>query len=141
MNAGEQIARAADQTVLIAGEDPDMREMLADALKLMVPGITTLFAGDGLDAMAVAMDVMPWLVVLDLDMPRINGVETAERLRARMGAEVPVLIGVSADYGRLREAYGLFDYSLWKPFDIGRLAHYLARALSFSAPRTLGSVD
>ena len=135
MNADEQIARAADQTVLIVDDDSDARELLAEVLELMVPGITTLFAQDGRDALAVAVDVVPWVVVLDLDMPRLNGDEAAAMLRARMGSQVPILIAVSGDYERLRRTYDLFDYSLGKPVESEKLADYLARAMSLRGTR------
>jgi len=70
-------------------------------------------------------------VILDLDMPVLNGVEAAQRLRERMGSEVPVLIASSGDHERLRASYDVFDYSLRKPLDVERLARYLSRAMVF----------
>jgi CheY-like chemotaxis protein len=124
-------------TVLIADDDPDSREVMAELVKLMLPGATTLMAGNGLDAVSVAMDVCPWAVILDLHMPVLNGVDAAERLHARMGKEVPILIAASADHIRLRSVYDVFDYSLRKPIDVQRLARYLARALVFPEERRL----
>ncbi|HEX2539966.1 MAG TPA: response regulator [Caldimonas sp.] len=122
-------------SVLIADDNPDAREMLAEVMALMLPGVTTLFAGDGLDAVSVAIDVSPWAVFLDLDMPVLDGVEAARRLRERMGDQVPVLIASSGDHERLREAYPVFDYSLRKPIDVQRLARYLSRAIVFAKQR------
>jgi CheY-like chemotaxis protein len=122
-------------SVLIADDNPDAREMLGEVMSLMLPGVTTLFAGDGLDAVSVASDVGPWAVFLDLDMPVLGGVEAARRLRERMGDDVPVLIASSGDHERLREAYPVFDYSLRKPLDVQRLARYLAQALVKSKQR------
>ena len=122
-------------SILIADDNPDAREMLAEVMALMLPGVTTLFAGDGLDAVSVAVDVGPWAVILDLDMPVLDGVEAARRIRARMGDDVPVLIASSGDHERLRAAYPMFDYSLRKPLDVQRLARYLSRAIVFSKQR------
>jgi two-component system response regulator MprA len=130
MSAQKAPVVPADRIILIADDSPDMREMLAELLELMFPGVTILLAEDGLDAVSVAMDVMPWIVVLDLDMPRLDGVEAAKRLRTAMGRNAPLLIAVSGDHARLRRAYDSFDYSLRKPFNIERLAHYLARAMT-----------
>ena len=117
----------AAMTVLIADDDPDARELL----ELMQPGVRTVFAVDGLDAVAVALDVCPWAVILDLGMPRMSGLDAAQRLQQRMGKELPILIAASGDYKRLREGYGVFDYSLRKPIEVPRLARYLARAMVF----------
>lgn len=121
-----------ERCVLVVDDDPDARDMLGEVLALMMPGVTTLFSGDGLDAVSVASDVCPWAVILDLDMPVLNGVEAAQRLRQRMGREVPVLIASSGDYERLRASYDVFDYSLRKPLDVERLARYLSRAMVFT---------
>jgi CheY-like chemotaxis protein len=125
------------RTVLIVDDDPRARDLLADVLTLMLPGVTTLLAGDGVDAVSVASDVCPWAVILDLEMPLLNGVDAARRLQQRMGKDVPILIGSSGDHDRLRRAYDVFDYSLWKPIDVQRLARYLARAMVFPGERLL----
>jgi len=49
-----------------------------------------------------------------------------------MGKNMPILIAASGDYKRLREGYGVFDYSLRKPIQVDRLARYLARAMAFA---------
>ena len=121
----------ATVTVLIADDDPDAREVLGEVLELMLPGVRTVFAVDG-DAVAVAIDVCPWAVILDLGMPRLDGFDAAQRLQQRMGKNMPVLIAASGDYKRLREGYGVFDYSLRKPIQVHRLARYLARAMVYS---------
>ena len=130
-------------TVLIADDDPDAREVLGEVLALMLPGVRTVFAVDGLDAVEVALDVCPWVAILDLGMPRLGGLDAAQRLQQRMGKDLPILIAASGDYKRLREGYGVFDYSLRKPIEVHRLARYLARAMVFpdgsdgQAPATL----
>ena len=118
-------------TVLIADDDPDAREVLGEVLELMLPGVRTVFSVDGLDAVAVALDICPWAAILDLGMPRMSGLDAAQRLQQRMGKDLPILIAASGDYKRLREGYGVFDYSLRKPIEIHRLARYLARAMVF----------
>jgi CheY-like chemotaxis protein len=124
-------------TILVADDDPDSREVMAELVKLMLPGATTLMACNGLDAVSVAMDVCPWAVILDLHMPVLSGVGAAQRLHARMGKEVPILIAASADHACLRGAYDIFDYSLRKPIDVHRMARYLARAFVFPEERRL----
>jgi CheY-like chemotaxis protein len=121
----------APVTVLVADDDPDAREVLGEMLELMLPGVRTVFAVDGLDAVAVALDICPWAVILDLGMPRLDGLDAAQRLQQRMGKDLPILIAASGDYKRLREGYDVFDYSLRKPIEVHRLARYLARAMVY----------
>jgi CheY-like chemotaxis protein len=121
----------APVTVLVADDDPDAREVLGEMLELMLPGVRTVFAVDGLDAVAVALDICPWAVILDLGMPRLDGLDAAQRLQERMGKDLPILIAASGDYKRLREGYDVFDYSLRKPIEVHRLARYLARAMVY----------
>jgi two-component system response regulator YesN len=128
------LERAA-MTVLIADDDPDARHVLAQVLELMLPGIRTFLAADGLEALTIAADVCPWAVILDLGMPRLGGADAAHRLLERMGGERPILIAISGDYKRLSEGYGVFDYSLRKPLDAHRLARYLSRAMVFPDER------
>ncbi len=123
-------------TVLIADDDPDSREVLARVLELMLPGVQAILAADGLEAVMVAMDICPWAAILDLGMPRLDGVDAAQRLKERMGTDRPILIAISGDYKRLREGYGVFDYSLRKPLEVDRLARYLSRAMVFPEERT-----
>jgi hypothetical protein len=66
----------------------------------------------------------------------MSGLDAAQRLQQRMGKNLPILIAASGDYKRLREGYGVFDYSLRKPIEVHRLARYLARAMVFPMDRT-----
>ena len=83
-------------TVLIADDDADAREVLGEVLTLMLPGVRTVFAVDGLDAVAVALAVCPWAAILDLGMPRMSGLDAAQSLQERMGKDLPILIAASA---------------------------------------------
>jgi two-component system CheB/CheR fusion protein len=127
---------AGRASVLIADDDPEAREVLSHLIELMLPGVQTVLAADGQEAVDIALDVCPWAAILDLGMPRLDGFDAAQRLHQRMGAESPILIAVSGDYKRLHEGYGVFDYSLRKPFEVHRLARYLSRAIVFPEERT-----
>ena len=126
----------ASMTVLIADDDPDARGLLSHLLELLLPGVRTVLAADGLEAVTVALDICPWAAILDLGMPRLDGLDAAQRMQERMGKASPLLIAVSGDYKRLREGYGIFDYSLRKPLEIDRLARYLSRAMVFPEERS-----
>jgi two-component system, OmpR family, response regulator len=66
--------------VLIVDDEPHIRELLAFALHKA--GLNTLEAADGEAALAAARESPPDLVILDINMPRMDGLEVCRRLRA-----------------------------------------------------------
>jgi len=88
----------ADIRVLIADDQKIVREGLVSLIGLL-PGITVVGAAtDGDDAVRLALELEPDVVLMDLNMPRCNGVEATERLRRlRPDASVVVLTTYSDD--------------------------------------------
>jgi DNA-binding NarL/FixJ family response regulator len=88
----------ADIRVLIADDQKVVREGLVSLIGLL-PGITVVGAAtDGDDAIRQALELEPDVVLMDLNMPRCNGVEATERLRRlRPDALVVVLTTYSDD--------------------------------------------
>jgi DNA-binding NarL/FixJ family response regulator len=84
--------------VLIADDQKIVREGLVSLIGLL-PGITVVGAAtDGEDAVRLAVELEPDVVLMDLNMPRCNGVEATERLRRlRPDARVVVLTTYSDD--------------------------------------------
>jgi DNA-binding NarL/FixJ family response regulator len=89
---------SADIKVLIADDQKIVREGLVSLISLL-PGITVVGAAtDGDDAVRQALELEPDVVLMDLNMPRCNGVEATERLRRlRPEARVVVLTTYSDD--------------------------------------------
>jgi DNA-binding NarL/FixJ family response regulator len=89
---------SADIRVLIADDQKIVREGLVSLIGLL-PGITVVGAAtDGEDAVRLALELEPDVVLMDLNMPRCNGVEATERLRGlRPGVRVVVLTTYSDD--------------------------------------------
>jgi two-component system OmpR family response regulator len=81
------------RTILVADDDPHIRQLLVFALAKA--GLGTLEAADGEEALAVAQAQAPDLIVLDINMPRMDGLEVCRRLRAQ--GEVPILFLSSRD--------------------------------------------
>lgn len=74
-------------TILVVDDDPHIREVVCFALEQA--GMKTLAAGDGAAAIELAEAARPDLVVLDIGLPEIDGLEVCRRLR-RIGDQ-PIL--------------------------------------------------
>ena len=83
--------------ILVVDDDPHIRELLAFALGKA--GMNVAEAGDGEEALTRIAARMPDLMVLDINMPRLSGLDLCRRLRGRGGAEaaLPILFLSSRD--------------------------------------------
>ncbi len=83
-------------------------------------GFEVAEAGDGAEALAWVRTAMPDVVLLDWNMPTMNGLEFLQKLRQEPGGEAPkvVFCSVESDLDRIREALdqGADEY-IMKPFD------------------------
>ena len=124
--------------ILVVDDDAAVRESLRRALRL--EGFDVELAGDGAEALQLIEENGddPDLVVLDVLMPNVDGLEVCRRLR-RTGSRVPVLMLTARDEVRDRVAgldAGADDY-LVKPFALDELLARL-RALLRRASVTGG---
>ncbi|CAN5124968.1 response regulator transcription factor [soil metagenome] len=81
------------RTILIVDDDPHIRQLLAFALNKA--GLATIEAEDGEAALAMVAARSPDLVVLDINMPRMDGLEVCRRIRAQ--GDLPILFLSSRD--------------------------------------------
>ncbi|HFL2749958.1 TPA: response regulator [Pseudomonas aeruginosa] len=120
--------------LLIAEDDPALGEGICSGLRQ--EGYTTDWLQDGVSALHALQHESFDLVVLDLGLPRLDGLEVLRRLRAG-GNAVPVLILTARDATDDRIAgldAGSDDY-LIKPFDLNELKARLRALLRRSAGR------
>jgi DNA-binding response OmpR family regulator len=83
---------AGDQPVILAADDdPDILQLVA--FRLGRSGYRVLQANDGEEALALAMEDPPDLAVLDVMMPKMDGLEVARRLRAAEATKhIPIIM-------------------------------------------------
>ena len=121
-----------NRTILIVDDDAGIRRLIATTLE-DVSGYRMTEAGDGEEAVERAREVQPAIVFLDIDMPRLNGIETCRRLKSEpvtADATIVMLTGDSDhDAERAARRAGA-DLFLTKPFSplhllrlVDRLGH------------------
>jgi len=104
--------------VLIADDDRDIVRFVA--LNLRLEGFEVVVATDGQDALDMALDVRPSLILLDTMMPRMDGYEVCSRLRdQRPDAQIPVIMLTARSMDADRSMAYTAGASDWvtKPFD------------------------
>ncbi|HEX6939670.1 MAG TPA: sigma-54 dependent transcriptional regulator, partial [Longimicrobiales bacterium] len=114
-------------TVLIVDDEPGLRQTVS--LILGEEGYDVHVASDGEEGLARAVEVRPDIILCDVRMPRLNGIEFLERYRARNGE---ALVVVMTAYGSMELAIeamkkGAYDY-ISKPFSADQLVLLLKKA-------------
>jgi CheY-like chemotaxis protein len=116
--------------VLIVDDDQFIRKLIATTLE-DVAEFDLHEAADGVEALEVARQARPSLVFLDVDMPRLNGIETCRQLRqddATGGATIVMLTAAHGDSVESEAEQAGADLFLTKPFsplDLLRLVEQL----------------
>ena len=122
--------------VLVADDDTKILKVVGEALRQ--DGYTVMTATDGATALQLCRSFNPHLIILDVMMPAMDGLEVCSRLRAS-GSQVPVLI-LSACGDETDRVVGFrlgADDYLTKPFSISELllrVKAILRRLSNGAP-------
>lgn len=77
--------------ILIVDDDPNIRKHTRNFLERETPYSVCGEAVDGLDAIEKALELRPDLIILDMSMPRMNGLQAARLLKTMM-SEVPIIL-------------------------------------------------
>jgi len=127
--------------ILVVDDEPDALEVLG--FKLKEAGYTPLFANDGARAIVAARDERPALIVLDLMLPEIDGLEVCKILRREPATAMIPVIMLTARAAEMDRVLGLelgADDYVTKPFSprelVLRIKKLLARAKAADEPVT-----
>ena len=116
--------------ILIVDDNPDSREMLSYVLT--GEGFSVITAEDGLEALELVKDVQPDLILTDLNMPEIDGIELTKKLREQFkSTSLPIVI-VSAFGGEMvsKAIEAGADGAMQKPLHIDSLLTLVKQILS-----------
>lgn len=106
-------------TVLVVDDEKSLRDFVRKNLEIR--GYKVLTASNGLDAMAIFPSERIDLVILDIMMPRLDGLETTRRIRQTSIVPIVILTALGEEADKVRAFdYGADDY-LTKPFGVGEL--------------------
>jgi PAS domain S-box-containing protein len=139
--------QAGCQRILIVDDNHDVADSLAMMLTLL--GHEVRLAYDGLTALSIAADFRPSVILLDLGMPTLDGIETAARIRAAPWGRETLLVALTGrgqENDRRRTQAAGFDIHLVKPVAPPVLTDLLARLppcsdLASTPPANPESVD
>ena len=128
LDVHEQHSAAATTTILVIDDDPSVGAMLS--MLGRDSGFAVKVAFDGAEGLRMAEEADADLIVLDLNLPRMTGLDVCRRLRAA-GVEVPIVM-VSAAHDVVDIVVGLeigADDYVTKPFELRELAARISAQL------------
>lgn len=105
--------------ILIADDDPQILRALR--ITLTAKGYEVFTAADGAQAISAAVDNEPDLVVLDLGMPKLDGLEVIHAIRGWSSAPILVVSGRSGAADKIEALDAGADDYVTKPFSVGEL--------------------
>jgi DNA-binding response OmpR family regulator len=122
----------------IAVVDDDLRtcETLKQMIEASSPEYSVVCAHDGKQGLAMIRDQKPDMVILDIDMPRMNGLAVLKKLKTSVLAlNVPIvmLTGSSNKEYAARSTYWYADAYLTKPCSREKLLATVGRSMSYRA--------
>lgn len=115
------------KTILIVEDDASIGEVFVQAISQETPHLAIL-ATDGIEALNVVRSVKPNLFILDYQLPRMNGIELYDKLRAINGLEHVQTIMMSAQLP-LRELEKRQIVGMHKPIDLNDFLQGIERLI------------
>lgn len=116
--------------LLIVDDEPDIRQLLKIYFERQ--GYQVVLGSDGLAAVELAQKYRPHLLLLDIQMPHMNGMDVVRTLRSEPHFTATPMVAITA-YARVHVAADIiragFDEAVYKPIDFGTLHEIVLRQL------------
>lgn len=117
--------------LMLVDDDASIRRVLREYFAL-APGDFEVVAEavDGFDAVEKAASVKPDVILMDVRMPRMDGIEATRRIKRELGLGAAVVTVTSCDWAEIQEearAAGS-EFYVRKPFDLARVAEAIEEA-------------
>jgi DNA-binding NtrC family response regulator len=115
--------------VLAVDDEPEILETLTEFLELR--GYEVVTAQSAGDALMILAATPPDVVLLDIGMPRVDGITVLRQIRASHPELAVIMLTANSDLALARDTlrHGAFDY-VAKPFDFGHLAQVVEAAVA-----------
>jgi two-component system response regulator AtoC len=120
----------AQKTLLVADDDASIRSLLKQLLS--EEGFAVLEASTGIEVVEKVKESSPDLVIMDVRMPELDGIEALSRVKAtnpKTAVLIMTAFGSSNAAIRAMEL-GAFDY-ITKPFELDKISHSVKRVLDY----------
>lgn len=128
MDEPQPASDRAAATILVCDDDPSLRELVRAVLG---PAYRFAEAADGLEALALARELRPDLVVLDVMLPGLSGIEVLEALRLDEELRsIPVVVITAWSHAELDAQGAGADRFVSKPFDPDDLSRAVEELLA-----------
>ena len=120
--------KAFNENILVVDDDPDIREVLKDRLESL--GYRVLTAASGAEGLELLEKQNPQIILLDIEMPAMSGLETLKEIRKR---QLDITVVMITAYGTIERAVvamkeGAYDF-IPKPFEPDHVALIVQKAL------------
>jgi DNA-binding NarL/FixJ family response regulator len=128
-----------ESTVLVVDDVPAFRELVATVLRQA--GYRVREAGTAEEALGLAAEERPALVLLDVVLPGVSGYELCRRLREQFGSALPIIFVSGARTDALDSVAGMLlgaDDYITKPFDTGDLVARVRRCIERASAAATG---
>ncbi|MBK5926222.1 phosphate regulon transcriptional regulator PhoB [Rhodobaculum claviforme] len=127
--------------VLVVDDEPAQRAMLS--YNIEAQGLRAITASDGEEALVLADEQRPDVILLDWMLPRLSGIEVCRQLKARTATrEIPVIIvsARSEEEDRVRGLDTGADDYITKPYSVNELMARIKANLRRVRPTSIGAV-
>lgn len=118
-------------TVLVVDDQPGIRRLLMEVLT--EEGYLVYTAANGYEGVQKAKDLKPTLILMDMKMPGMDGIETLRELKHLNQADKVIMMTAYGELGLVNVAKELGAYAyVTKPFDIIELCTMISQLISAS---------